>query len=116
MHDSDSWEQAIRRRAQELYEERGRVPGHEVEDWLRAEAEVKRESEPRAPRPAYVSVKVEGVTYIGEYDAASCQGYQPGEFRAGDQIRVMVNRDKMVVVRPNGVRLETRVVRASGSE
>jgi Protein of unknown function (DUF2934) len=30
----------IRRRAYELYEERGREEGREVEDWLRAEAEV----------------------------------------------------------------------------
>jgi hypothetical protein len=31
----------IRCRAYELYEERGREDGHEVEDWLRAEDEVK---------------------------------------------------------------------------
>ena len=30
----------IRRRAYELYEERGREGGHEIEDWLRAESEV----------------------------------------------------------------------------
>jgi hypothetical protein len=30
----------IRCRAYELYEERGGEDGHEVEDWLRAEAEV----------------------------------------------------------------------------
>ena len=30
----------IRRRAYELYEERGREEGHETEDWLRAEAEI----------------------------------------------------------------------------
>ena len=30
----------IRRRAYELYEARGREDGHEVEDWLQAEAEV----------------------------------------------------------------------------
>lgn len=33
-------EQQVRRRAYELYEERGREDGHEVEDWLRAEAEI----------------------------------------------------------------------------
>jgi hypothetical protein len=31
----------IRRRAYEFYEARGRVPGHEMEDWLRAELEIK---------------------------------------------------------------------------
>lgn len=30
----------IRRRAHELYEERGREPGHAEQDWLRAEAEI----------------------------------------------------------------------------
>jgi len=33
-------ESEIRRRAYELYEERGRMPGHEDEDWAVAEREV----------------------------------------------------------------------------
>lgn len=33
-------EDQIRRRAYELYEEHGRQDGHEVEDWLQAEAEI----------------------------------------------------------------------------
>ncbi len=33
-------EEQIRTRAYQFYEERGREPGHEVEDWLRAEAEI----------------------------------------------------------------------------
>jgi Protein of unknown function (DUF2934) len=33
-------EQQIRQRAYELYEERGRTPGQEREDWFRAEREV----------------------------------------------------------------------------
>ena len=33
-------EEEIRRRAYELYEERGRKPGHHNEDWARAEAEI----------------------------------------------------------------------------
>ena len=33
-------EDEIRRRAYELFEERGRIPGDEHEDWLRAEREV----------------------------------------------------------------------------
>lgn len=31
----------IRRRAYELFEERGRQSGHDVEDWLSAEREIK---------------------------------------------------------------------------
>jgi hypothetical protein len=33
-------EQIVRRRAYELYEQRGRTNGHAQEDWLHAEAEV----------------------------------------------------------------------------
>lgn len=33
-------EQEIRLRAYTLYEERGREDGHDIDDWLRAEAEV----------------------------------------------------------------------------
>ena len=36
---SDLQEQ-IRRRAQELYEQRGGQDGHELDDWLQAESEV----------------------------------------------------------------------------
>ncbi len=32
-------EEEIRHRAYELYEQRGRDDGHDLEDWLRAEAE-----------------------------------------------------------------------------
>ena len=38
-------EEEIRRRAYELYEERGRKDCHDVEDWLRAEAEINGRSE-----------------------------------------------------------------------
>ena len=34
-------EDQIRHRAYELYEQRGREDGHDLEDWFRAEAEVK---------------------------------------------------------------------------
>jgi hypothetical protein len=33
-------EEEIRHRAHELYEERGREDGHDMEDWLRAEEEI----------------------------------------------------------------------------
>ena len=35
-------EESIRRRAYELYEQRGRVEGFALEDWLQAERELKR--------------------------------------------------------------------------
>ena len=42
-------EELIRKRAYELYEERGMEDGHDVEDWLRAEEElVSRETQSAA--------------------------------------------------------------------
>ena len=35
-------EERIRRRAFELYIKRGKVPGHELDDWLQAEQEIVR--------------------------------------------------------------------------
>jgi len=37
-------QEQIRRRAFELYEQRGHTDGHELDDWLQAEAEVKQMS------------------------------------------------------------------------
>jgi hypothetical protein len=34
-------EQQIRQRAYELYEQRGRTDGHDLDDWLQAEREIK---------------------------------------------------------------------------
>ena len=34
-------EQQIRQRAYELYEQRGRAEGHDLDDWLQAEHEIK---------------------------------------------------------------------------
>jgi hypothetical protein len=105
-------EQAIRQRAQEIYEAGGRTPGREVEDWLRAEAEVMREvAAALRRRAAHIVVKIDGVTYTGEYDPESCAGYQPGEFNAGQRLRVRFEDDRMYIARPNRAELEARVVR-----
>ncbi len=41
-------EDEIRRRAYQLYEERGRNDGHDIDDWLRAEAELRAGAHARA--------------------------------------------------------------------
>ena len=41
---TDEREDVIRRTAYDYYEARGRVHGHELDDWLRAEAEFERMS------------------------------------------------------------------------
>jgi len=43
----ENGEEQIRRRAYELYEARGRGDGHDVEDWLEAEAEITGRAEMR---------------------------------------------------------------------
>ena len=42
---SETSEEDVRTRAYELYEARGREPGHEWDDWLQAEREVRSEHE-----------------------------------------------------------------------
>jgi hypothetical protein len=48
--DSTPAEERIRRRAYELYLERGGAPGEEMEDWLRAEREIRDQSGSGRPR------------------------------------------------------------------
>jgi hypothetical protein len=38
--------EAVSRRAYELFQERGRQPGHELDDWLRAERELRESTSP----------------------------------------------------------------------
>jgi hypothetical protein len=45
---TEQTQEQIRRRAYELYQERGREDGHELDDWLQAEAEVTQERTPVA--------------------------------------------------------------------
>jgi len=111
---NQSRDEAIRRRARELYEQRGRVAGHELEDWLQAEAEI--DGAAAAQRKSAVVVKVDGVTYTGEYDPAVSQGYCPGEWSAGERMPVRFEGDRMYLKRKNGSELEARIVKKTGGE
>jgi hypothetical protein len=106
--------EAMRLRAEEIYEKSGRIPGRDLQNWFLAEAEIRRETATRSPRKAAVVVKVEGVQYIGEYDSALALGYTPGEFIAGNPVRVRFESGKMFVLRPNGQHLETTIVNTAG--
>ena len=44
-NDSSPLNEAIARRAYELYLQRGSISGHELDDWLEAEAELSRSAE-----------------------------------------------------------------------
>ena len=103
-------QEAIRRRAEDIYIRNGRIPGRDAENWAQAEQEIRQESADASTRRTAVVVTVNGVKYVGEYDAASCGGYTPGEFGSGARVPVRFEGDKMFVKRPNGVELETRIV------
>lgn len=105
-------QEAIRRRAQEIYEQSGKVPGRDLDNWTRAEAEIQAEVSKYARRSAIV-VEVGGLQYVGEYHAETCGGYTPGEFSRGQDIPVRFEGEKMFVRRPNGLELETTVHKIS---
>jgi Protein of unknown function (DUF2934) len=53
-HDSSARNDAIAKRAYELYLQRGSVSGHELDDWLEAEAELSRMEAGEEPHAATV--------------------------------------------------------------
>ena len=103
---------AIRRRATELYENRG-VEGHDAENWYQAEAEIIRESAMNLARRAVV-INVQGVVYTGEYECSAADGYTPGEWKPGDPIPIRLAGDKLYLRRSNGRELKTTIVRRIG--
>jgi Protein of unknown function (DUF2934) len=106
--------EATRRRAEEIYVRNGRVPGRDIENWVQAEMEILKETSNRSSRKTGVVVKVNGVQYVGEYDAETSDGYTPGEFGADDSVPVRFEGDKMFLKRSNGKELETTVVKNVG--
>lgn len=105
----------IRRRAEEIYIRSGRLPGRDLENWAQAETEIRAEVDrSEALCRKAVVVKVEDTEYVGEYHADDADGYAPGEFAAGDPVRIRFERDKMLIQRPNGKELETTIVKQSG--
>jgi len=121
--DSKPWpkpadqDDAIRRRAEEIYLRSERIAGRDLENWAQAEKEILAEAAERAAaQPSHraaIVVTVNGVKYVGEYDPASCDGYTPGEFAKGTPVPVRFDGDKMIVSRPNGKELEARIVKTT---
>jgi len=105
------WHEAVRRRAEEIYVRNGKAPGRDLENWAQAEQEILRESAEPQPRRTAIVVKVNGASYVGEYDPAHCDGYHPGEFGPGVSVPVRFRGDHMYLKRPNGKILETIIVK-----
>jgi len=99
----------IRRRAEEIYHRNGNILGRDRENWAQAEAEILRALSGAERRTAIV-LKIDGLQYVAEYNAANSEGYIPGEFRRGTPVPVRIEGDKMFVMRHNGRELETRIV------
>ena len=110
---SSELQDAIRTRAEEIYVRSGRIPGRDLDNWTQAEAEIVQECGTSTRRTAVV-LDVNGVQYVGEYGSESCDGYQPGEFSAGEDISIRFEGDKMFLKRPNGKELETTIVHKIG--
>jgi Protein of unknown function (DUF2934) len=110
---SPEMQEAIRRRATELYHQGGALAGRDAENWYQAEAEILRESATNAARRAVV-VNLFGVVYTGEYDASAADGYTPGEWKPGDPVPVRLAGDKLYLRRPNGRELQTTIVKRIG--
>jgi hypothetical protein len=110
---SPDMQEAIRRRATELYHRKGAVEGRDHENWHQAEPEILRESSAYLVRRAVV-VNVEGVVYTGEYDSTAAEGYTPGEWKPGDPVPVRLAGDKLYLRRPNGHELQTTIVKRIG--
>ena len=105
--------QAIGRRAREIYEKSGKIAGRDLENWVQAEAEILSEQK-RSARKSAVVVRVDGVQYVGEYQPASAGDYTPGEFAKGDPVPVRFEGNQMFVKRHNGKELATRIVSQVG--
>jgi hypothetical protein len=106
-------QEAIRRRAEEIFTRTGKLPGRDLQNWAQAESEILREFSAVTRRFAVV-VKVDGVQYVGEYSPSASGGYHPGEFGAGAPVPVRFEGEKMFIIRANGQELETTVVNRIG--
>ena len=70
--------EAIRRRAEEIYIQSGRIPGRDAQNWSQAEHEIWEQAAKQGRRSAIV-LKVNGTRYVGEYSPESSDGYVPDE-------------------------------------
>jgi hypothetical protein len=107
---SPQMQDAIRRRATELFRRSGSVPGHDVENWCQAELEILKEQATQLLRPAVV-IKFEGVLYTCEYDPDAAGSYTPGEWKPGEPVLLRIAGDKFYLRRHDGSELETIITK-----
>jgi len=103
--------EAIRRRAEEIYVESGRIAGRDSENWAQAEHQIMTQL---ASRRTAVVVKIGGIQYVGEYKPEDADGYVPGEFIPGTPVPVRFEGSKMFIKRHDGRELKTTIVKKVG--
>ncbi|MFZ1011471.1 MAG: DUF2934 domain-containing protein [Candidatus Sulfotelmatobacter sp.] len=107
---SPQLQEAIRRRATELFRRSGAVPGHDLENWCQAELEILQEHAAQLVRPAVV-IRFEGVLYTCEYESAAVGSYTPGEWKPGESVPLRIAGDKVYLRRHDGSELETIITK-----
>lgn len=107
---SPQMQDAIRRRATELFQRSGSVPGYDVENWCQAELEILQEQAAHLIRPAVV-IKFQGVLYTCEYEPDSADSYTPGEWKPGEPIPLRIAGDRIFLRRHDGSELETTITK-----
>ncbi len=58
-----------------------------------------------------ISVQIDDLIYVGQYIAPNKNSYQPGDLTVNDPIEVRFEKDKMILKRPNGKELETKLMK-----
>lgn len=101
---------AVRHRAEEIYERNGKIAGRDRENWAQAEREIAQETAAAVGKRTAVVVKVDGILYVGEYSPSTSGSYRPGEIDGGSAIGVRFEGDALYLKRPNGEELRTTVV------
>ena len=104
-------QETIRRRARQIYENNGRIPGRDEQNWKQAEAEILREYKVNSSRKAAITVAIDGAQFTGEYPVSAADGYRPGEWYAGAPVPIRFEGDKMYLRRRNGKELQTVIVK-----
>lgn len=108
---SKELQEAIRKRAREIWEESGRIPGRDSQNWLRAEEDVLRAWTPRQRSQPAIQVRVGEKIYTATYDPGLAGGYIPGEFKPGDPVELRFEAGELFLKRRSGQEFQARIIR-----
>ena len=106
-------QQAIRRRAEEIYIRNGKIPGRDMDNWAQAEQEIRRESAPRNSQDRDRASGERQRNTSANTMSQSSDGYCPGRVRPGRiRSRSASTATRCSCKRANGKVLETTIVKS----